>query len=91
MHKRLGDVKLAAVRMLGIMAAVGLLAFINLKNDALEWTLEFIGEAAAVLGLSMLMFRLPFRDAATFLLATAFTVAGVVLLSQLVLWTILPG
>jgi hypothetical protein len=90
-HKKFGDVKLAAARMLGIMSAVGLLAFININHDVAEWTLEFLGQAAAVLGLSMLLFRLNIRDAATLLLATAFAVAGVVLLSSLVLWAIIPG
>jgi hypothetical protein len=90
LQRKLGDVKLAAVRMLGIMAAVGLLAFINFSNDVLEWTLEFIGQAAAVLGLSMVFFRLNFRDAATFVLATAFAVAAVVLLASLVLWAVVP-
>jgi hypothetical protein len=89
-HKQLGDLRLAAARMLGIMAAVGLLAFINVKSDGFEWTLEFIGQAAAVLGLSMLLFRLAFRDAATFLLAALFAVLGVVLLSHIVLWAIIP-
>jgi hypothetical protein len=88
---RLGDVKLAAVRMLGIAAVIGLLSFFNAPNDALEWTIESISQALAFLGLSMVLFRLSARDAATLLGATVVAVVGLLLASALVLWAVMPG
>jgi hypothetical protein len=48
---QLGDAKLAAVRMLGIMAAIGLLAFFNLQSAAAEWTSA--RDAATLLGVTI--------------------------------------
>jgi hypothetical protein len=88
---RLGDVKLAAVRMLGIMAAVALLGFFDLNSASLEWTMESLGQAVAFMALSMALFRFSARDAATLLGVTVIAVVVVLLLSALVQWAITPG
>ena len=88
---RLGDAKLAAVRMLGITAAIGLLAFFNLQSDAVEWTVESVTQALAYLGLSMVLFRLSVRDAATLLGVTIVAVVVLLLVSAAVQWAVVPG
>lgn len=90
LHKPLGDVKLAAVRMLGIVAAIALLTFINVEIPAWEWTFELTSQAVAFIGLGMAMFRLRVRDAATLLGVTVLAVVGLLMVSVLVLWAIVP-
>ncbi|MHC4978658.1 MAG: hypothetical protein ACYTGT_06485 [Planctomycetota bacterium] len=88
---QLGDAKLAAVRMLGITAAIGLLAFFNLKSAGAEWTVESVTQALAFLGLTMLLFRLSVRDAATLLGVTIIAVVLLLLVSAAVQWAIIPS
>jgi hypothetical protein len=88
---QLGDAKLAAVRMLGIMAAIGLLAFFNLQNAAAEWTIESVTQALAYLGLTMVLFRLSPRDAATLLGVTIIAVVLLLLVSAAVQWAVVPS
>ncbi|MHC4273527.1 MAG: hypothetical protein ACYSUR_07640, partial [Planctomycetota bacterium] len=88
---QLGDAKLAAVRMLGITAAIGLLAFFSLKSAGAEWTVESVTQALAFLGLTMVMFRLSVRDAATLLGITLIAVVLLLLVSAAVLWAVVPG
>jgi hypothetical protein len=88
---RVGDARLALIRMLGIMVAIGLLAFFNVNSAALEWTIESVTQALAFLGLSMVLFRLGVRDAATLLGVTLIAVVGLLLVSALVLWSVVPG
>lgn len=87
---RFGDVKLAAVRMLGISAAVGLLAFFNVDSIFLELTIEAVCQAVAFVGLAMVLLRLTLRDAATLMGITVFAMIGLLVLSQLVLWSAGP-
>jgi hypothetical protein len=88
---QLGDAKLAAVRMLGIMAAIGLLAFFNLQSAAAEWTIESVTQALAYLGLTMVLFRLSARDAATLLGVTIVVVVLLLLVSAAVQWAVVPS
>jgi hypothetical protein len=88
---QVGGVKLAAVRMVGIMGAIGVLAFFSHTSAFLEWTVELLTQALAFLGLSMVLFRLSVRDAATLLGVTVIAVAGLLLVSALVLWAVVPG
>ncbi|MHC4101313.1 MAG: hypothetical protein ACYSW1_10610 [Planctomycetota bacterium] len=81
----------AAVRMLGITAAIGLLAFFNLKSAGAEWTVESVTQALAFLGLTMLLFRLSVRDAATLLGVTIIAVVLLLLVSAAVQWAIIPS
>ena len=90
LHKPLGDVKLAAVRMRGIVAAIALLRFVNVESAAWEWTFELASQAIAFIGLVMAMFRLSVRDAATVLGVTVLAVVGLLMVSKLVLWAVLP-
>ena len=87
---RLGSVKLAAVRMLGISAAIGLLAFFNVESIFLELTIEAVCQAIAFVGLAMVLFGLTVRDAATLMGLTVFAMIGLLLLSALVLWSAGP-
>lgn len=90
LQRPLGDVKLAAARMLGIVAAIALLRFLNVENAAWEWTFELASQAVAFIGLAMAMFRLSVRDAATVLGVTVLAVVGLLMVSKLVLWAVLP-
>ena len=85
--RRVGDMKLAAVRLLGIFAALGLLTFFNLESSALEWTMEAIFQAVIFVGLASVLFRLGIRDAATLMGVTVFSVIILLLVSALVLWS----
>ncbi|MHC4414404.1 MAG: hypothetical protein ACYS0G_03875 [Planctomycetota bacterium] len=90
LSSRLGDIKLAAVRMVGIVAAIGLLAFFQAGSVALEWTIEIILQAAAFVALAMALFRLSVRDAVTLLGVTVIAVVGLLLASAVVLWAVPP-
>lgn len=90
LQRPLGDVKLAAARMLGIVAAIALLRFVNVEIAAWEWTFELASQAVAFIGLAMAMFRLSVRDAATVLGVTVLAVVGLLMVSKLVLWAVLP-
>ena len=87
----LGNVKLAAVRMVGIFAAVSLLTFFNVQSNSLEWTIEAVCQAVAFVGLAMVLFQLSLRDAATLLGVTVCAVIGLLLTAALVMWSIPPG
>ncbi len=86
LNTRIGNVKVAAVRMLGIFAVIGLLTFYNAENQTAEWTIELVCQALAFMGLATVLFRLAVRDAAALMGLTAFAVIGLLLLSVLVQW-----
>ncbi len=90
LETRLGDVKLAAVRMLGISAAVGLLAFFNVESVFFELTIEAVCQAVAFVGLALVLFGLTLRNAATLMGLTVFAMIGLLILSWLVLWSAGP-
>ena len=87
LDRRFGDLRLAAVRLLGIFAALGLLRFFNLESLALERTMEAIFQAVIFVGLASVLFRLGIRDAATLMGVTVFSVIILLLVSALVLWS----
>jgi hypothetical protein len=91
LNAKLGDARLAAVRMLGITSAIGLLSFFSLTSPAAEWTIESVTQALAYLGLTMLLFRLSVRDAATLLGITVVAVVLLLLLSAAVQWAVVPA
>ncbi len=92
LDRRFGDMRLAAVRLLGIFASLGVLTFFNLESFALEGTMEAIFQAVIFVGLAMVFFRLSVRDAATLMGVTVFSVIILLLVSALVLWSApLPG
>lgn len=83
-----GDLRLAAIRMLGIFAALGLVTFFNIESVRLEGILEAVFQAILFVGIGLVMFRLTIRDAATLMGVTAFSVIILLLLSWLVLWSV---
>ena len=87
LDRRFGDLRLAAVRLLGIFAAVGLLRFFNLESLAMERTMEAIFQAVIFVGLASVLFRLSIRDAATLMGVTVFSVIILLLVSVMVLWS----
>lgn len=87
---RLGDLKLGAVRILAIVSAVSLVAVIGFDSRALEWTLQLVLQAGAFVGLSMALFRLSARDAATLLGFTVMLVVVLALMAAMVLWAAPP-
>lgn len=62
---RLGDVQLAAVRMLAIVLAARMATLINLPSSVLEWIVEATLQLGIFIGLSIVLFRLNPRDGAT--------------------------
>lgn len=91
LRTRMGDLKLAAVRMAGIMASVGLIAFFSLpKSPPLERLIESIAQGLVYVGLAMFFFSLSLRDAVTLLGVTVFAVGGLLLVSGLLQWATPP-
>ncbi len=60
----LGDVRLAIVRVLAIVATALLVSFIHIQFRGLEWTIEAVLGAGLFLVLSVVWFSLSWRDAA---------------------------
>ncbi len=85
--RRFGSAQLAAVRLLGIFAVLGLLTFFNLPSSAMEWTMEAIFQAVLFVGLASVFFRLSVRNAATLMGVTVCSVIILLLVSALVLWS----
>jgi hypothetical protein len=86
LQTKMGDVQLAAVRMAGIMAILGLIGFTSVASPGFEWTVESILQGLGFVGLTMLVFRLKLRDALTLLGVTVFGVLVLLLGSMLVQW-----
>ena len=84
----LGDLRLAAARMLGIVAVVAIARFLNLGSDGLEWTVETVVQAAAFVGLTMLFFQLDVREALTTLGLLVLAIAAVMALASITLWAL---
>ncbi len=91
LETRMGELRLAAIRMLGVVAAVSLLNFFNVSSDPLEWTIEAITQALGFVGLAMVLYGLTIRDAATLLGVTIFALIGALAVSALVLWAAPPS
>jgi len=87
LDRPVGSIQLAAVRLLGIFAVLGLLTFFNLPSSAMEWTMESIFQAVIFVGLASVFFGLSIRDAATLMGVTVFSVIILLLVSALVLWS----
>ncbi len=88
--RKLGDLRLAAVRMLAITATMRLLAFIDLPQQ-LEWTLEFIGQAAVFVGLAMYFYVLNVRNALITGIAAILMVLVLLAVSAASMGILLPG
>lgn len=89
--KPLGDLKIAAARILAVVLTMQIVRFIDLPDRAtLEWTAELLLQAAAFVGLSILMLRLTPRQAATLLGLTAVGVVVVALLANAIAWSVVP-
>ncbi len=86
MGQRLGDLQLAAVRMLAIVVAVRIFALIDFPNQLLEHSVEALLQAAAFAGLVIAFFRLNPRDALTLLGSAIVLFVGVWMFSYLVIW-----
>ena len=66
-----GDLKLAAVRMVATVTTARLCTFLRFDARGLEWFVETAGQAAIFLGLSMVLFRLDRRNTLTLGVVTA--------------------
>ena len=88
-NSKLGDLQLAATRMLGIVAVVGLVSFFRSESVGLERTIEVLGMAVAFVGLAMLLFRFNLRDAASLLGVAVVAALMLLLVSGLVQWALL--
>jgi hypothetical protein len=76
--EHISDLKLAAVRMLGIVVTARLAALIDFPSQTLEWITEIVIQIAAFAGLSIVLFRLNPRD--------ALTLAGAAVILFVLLW-----
>jgi hypothetical protein len=89
--RHVGDLGLAAARMLSVVATMQLVRFIDLpERPKLEHSVELLLEAAAFVGLSILMLRLTPRQASALLGLTAVGVIGVTLLANAIAWSVVP-
>src|SRR5690606_27958849 len=74
-ERPLGDARIAMVRMASIMASVRLATFLSMPGPRwVEWMTEAIVQAAGFVLLSMLLFRLPLRNAGVLALWTLMTI-----------------
>jgi len=81
-----GNVGLGALRMLAITAVARCAGFLSFPWRPLEFTAEAIGAAAAFFILSMLLFRLKPRDAATVLVVTVVLFLALYVVARVVTW-----
>ena len=70
LSQRVGDWKLAAARMLGIVAVMQLALFVNLNTYSYERMIEFVIQAAIFSGLCIVLYRLKPKDTPTLLGST---------------------
>jgi hypothetical protein len=84
--KRLGDLKLAAARLLGIVVFAQLASFLSFSARWIEWMIETAIEVGLFVGLAMFMFALVARDAATLAAMTVATVLVVLGSAHLISW-----
>lgn len=84
--ERTDGVRVALVRMLGIVALMRVASLINIAQPAFEWVLEAIVQAGIFLGLSMVLFRLKPRDLPTMGIATVVLFLVLWLLANLMVW-----
>ncbi len=94
--RKLGDLRLAAVRMLAITATMRLLSFIDPPQEplSLKWLellLEFIGQAAVFVGLAMYFYVLNVRNALITGIAAILMVLVLLAVSAASLGILLPG
>ena len=87
-ERPLGDLKQAAVRMLGIVSVVTLATFFHAQAAPVEWTIEIILQAGAFMALAVGLYGLNARNAATLLGLTVVTVAAFLLMSWFVVWSL---
>ncbi len=94
--RKLGDLRLAAVRMLAITATMRLLSFIDPPQEplSLKWLellLEYIGQAAVFVGLAMYFYVLNVRNALITGIAAILMVLVLLAVSAASLGILLPG
>ncbi len=87
---RIGDLTLASVRVLAIIAAASVLTVIDFSSLTAEWALQVLLQAAAFVGLAIALLRLSARDAAMLLGVTVMFVVVLALSAALVLWAAPP-
>jgi hypothetical protein len=81
-----GNVGLGALRMLAIIAIARCVGFLSFPWRLVEFTAEAIAAAAAFFILSMLLFRLKPRDAATVLVVTIVLFLALYVIARIVTW-----
>jgi len=82
-----GDVRPMVVRLLAIVVLARLVTFFDASNAVLELTVELLGQAVVFLVLTMLLFRLRIRAAATLIGVQAALFVALYALAHLVAWT----
>lgn len=59
---KLGDLKLTAIRMIGIVATMQLVSLLDFPSRMLEWLVEAVGQVGVFASLSLAFFRINTRD-----------------------------
>jgi hypothetical protein len=59
---KLGDLKLTAIRMVGIVLTMQLVTLLDFNSRVLEWLVEAVGQVGVFTGLSLAFFRISPRD-----------------------------
>jgi len=92
MHRPLGDLSLAATRMLGIVAVMRLVTFFNIAGPQwVEWLAEALAQGAVFVGLSMLIFALKLRDTLILGLSSLIALVVIWLIAWITIWSIQGG
>ncbi len=87
LKQRVGDLRLAVIRLMALVLAAKLMQFIDFpRHQILEHGLEIVLEFAVFIALGMGLFRLALRDAATMAAVTAISFLLLLGASHLVVW-----
>ena len=83
---KLGDLRLTAVRAVGIVLTMSLVRLLNFNSAALEWIVEAIGMIGVFVALSMALFNLKPRDLPWFAGSAVFLFFALWLAGNAVVW-----
>lgn len=89
LDRPMGDLKLVAARVLGIVLTVRLVTFLSLPGpNWFEWMTEAVLQAAGFIGLSIFLFAIKPRDGAVMGGFALLTFVGIWLVGRITVWSI---
>ncbi len=88
LERKLGDLKLASVRIVGVVTAARLMTFVDIAVRSLEWAVEGLLQMVVFFLLARFLFRLTARDGLVLTVATVVMFVAVWLGAWLVTWAV---